>query len=59
MAGCPDERKLGTSLMGRKPTDTPIYWYAADREHTQVFVHELKVWSATLPLLRSLVRVAC
>ena len=32
-----------TSLKGRKVTDIPTYWVAADHEHNQVFVHEFKV----------------
>ena len=32
-----------TSLKGRKVTDIPTYWVAADREHNQVFVHEFQV----------------
>jgi hypothetical protein len=32
-----------TSLKGRKVTDIPTYWVAADRDHNQVFVHEFQV----------------
>lgn len=31
------------AMKGRKLTDIPAYWVAADREHNQVFVHEFKV----------------
>jgi dipeptidyl aminopeptidase/acylaminoacyl peptidase len=32
-----------TTLKGRKVTDIPTYWVAADRDHNQVFVHEFQV----------------
>lgn len=31
------------SLQGQKATSVPTYWVGADREHSQLFVHEYKV----------------